>query len=73
MSKKKELKKGENDMNASAMKPNVPFITRSELKRTPPSMENRKMVEFMDSHDFSFSVNRDSNKIRSSVTPKNNL
>lgn len=73
MNKRKKSEKGENNMNASAMKPNVPFVTRSELKRTPPSMDNRKMVEFMDSHDFSFSVCKDSKELRSSVTLKSKL
>lgn len=70
MSKKEKSEKGEISMNACAIRPKLPFITRNELKRTPASEENRKMVEFMDSHNFSFSINKDSKKLRSSITPK---
>ena len=55
------------------MKPNVPYITRSELKRTPASTDNKRMVEFLDSHNFSFSVIKETKKLGSSITPKNNL
>lgn len=57
-------------MNAYATKPNVPFITKGELGRTPATNENRKMVEFMDSHDFSFSVNNKTKELKSIVTLK---
>lgn len=70
MCKKENYGKGEDDMNACVMKPKLPFATKSELKRTPASEENRKMVEFMDSHNFSFSISKDSKKLRSSVIPK---
>ena len=70
MCKKEKLEKGDNNMNASAMKPNVPYITRSELKRTPASTDNRRMVEFIDSHNFSFSVSKETKKLGSSITPK---
>ena len=63
-------KKGEIDMNACAMKPNLPFVTRNELKRTPANADNRKIAEFMDSHNFSFSVSKNSKELRSSITPK---
>lgn len=68
MSKKNE--KGECEMNACVMKPKVPFVTRSELKRTPATEENRRMVEFMDSHNFSFSINNESKELQSFITPK---
>ena len=58
-------------MNASAMKPKFPFVTRNELKRTPASESNRKMVEFIDSHEFSFSIDKDTKESRSKVRPKN--
>ena len=45
-------------------------VTKSELKRTPASLDNRKMVEFMDTHNFSFSISKDSKKLRSRVTLK---
>lgn len=66
----KSDKGGETEMNACAMKPQVPFVTKEKLKRTPPSDENRKMVEFLDSHDFSFSVDKGTKNISSFVTRK---
>lgn len=54
--------KGENSMNAYAVKPNMPFVTRKALKRTPASEENRNMVEYMDSHEFSFHIDKDTGK-----------
>ena len=66
----KMKKEGEKMMNACAMKPNVPFVTKSSLKRTPATEDNRKRVEFMDSHDFSFSINPESKELKSRVTPK---
>lgn len=57
-------------MNAYAMKPNMPFVTRSELKRTSATVENRKMVEYMDTHNFSFSVENKTKELKSKVTPK---
>lgn len=52
-------KKGEIIMNACAVKPTLPFVTRKAIKKTPASVENQKRVEFMDSHNFSFSVNKE--------------
>lgn len=69
----KSDKGGETEMNACAMKPQVPFVTKEKLKRTPPSDENRKMVEFLDSHDFSFSVDKGTKNISSFVTRKWNM
>lgn len=70
MSLEKSSRKGDMGMNASAVKPKLPFVTKSELKRTPASLDNRKMVEFMDTHSFSFSISKDSKKLRSRVTLK---
>jgi hypothetical protein len=50
-------------MSEYALKPRLPFVTRTELKRTPATEENRKMVEFMDSHNFSVSVDKDSKEL----------
>ena len=57
-------------MNAFATKPNVPYVAKSELKRTPASVDNKKMVEYMDSHNFSFSICKDSGELRSTITKK---
>lgn len=56
-------------MNACAIKPNLPFVTGRELKRTPATEENRRMVQFLDNHNFSFSVN-ESKELECLVTPK---
>ncbi len=44
MNKKEKSEKGEISMNACAMKPKLPFVTRNELKRTPANEENRKWL-----------------------------
>lgn len=55
----KKDKEGEICMNACAIKPTLPFVNRKTIKKTPASAENRKRVEFMDSHNFSFSVDKE--------------
>lgn len=67
-----ENKKGEIKMNASVMKPsvNLPFVTTKTLSRTPATKENREMVEFMDSHNFSFSVDKKTMTLKSKVEKK---
>ncbi|MBR2046182.1 MAG: hypothetical protein IJ958_08635 [Agathobacter sp.] len=70
MNEQKMREKGEDTMNAYAMKPKLPFATKGELKRTPASDSNKKMVEFMDSHNFSFSVDKNTGELRSTITPK---
>ena len=62
--------KGEIEMKACALKPVMPFVTRSELERTPATEDNRKMVEFMDSHNFSFEIDSKTNHLRCTVTEK---
>lgn len=66
--KKKE--KGEIKMNACALKPAMPFATRNKLGRTPATKDNRNMVEFLDSHDFSFDIDTDTEKLNCTVTKK---
>lgn len=67
-----EDEEGEIEMNASVMKPstNLPFVTLKTLDRTPATKENRDMVEFMDSHNFSFSVDKKTNKLKSRFEKK---
>ena len=59
-------------MNACVIKPNMPFVAKHDLKRTPATEEYKKMVEFIDSHDFSFSVNT-GGELVSIVTPKQSM
>ena len=57
-------------MNACAIKPTLPFVTRKTIERTPASAENKKRVEFMDSHNFSFSVNKETGSLQCKVAKK---
>lgn len=63
-------KKGEIEMNACVLKPVMPFATRSELQRTPATEDNRKMVDFMDSHNFSFDIDAETNCLKCTVIKK---
>ena len=63
-------KKGEIEMNACVLKPVMPFATRSELQRTPATEDNRKMVDFMDSHNFSFDIDEKTKKLKCIMTDK---
>ena len=68
--KKDTKKKGEIEMNACALKPVMPYVTKKDLERTPATEDNRKMVEFMDSHNFSFDVDVKTNNLKCTVTEK---
>ena len=57
-------------MNAYAVKPTLPFVTRKTIKRTPTSAENKKRIEFMDLHNFSFSINRETGFLQCKVEKK---
>nr|WP_314463652.1 hypothetical protein [uncultured Clostridium sp.] len=67
-----ENKKGEIKMNASVMKPgtNLPYATTKSLARTPATKENKEMVEYMDSHNFSLSVDKKTKTLKSRVEKK---
>lgn len=66
---KNKINKEVQEMNASAMKPKLPFVAKSTLSRAPASEDNKKITEFINSHDFSFDI--DSNgKLISIVTDK---
>lgn len=69
MSSNKE-KKGEIEMNACALKPTMPFVTRGKLERTPATDDNRKMIEFMDFHNFSFDVDSETKTLKCRITDK---
>ena len=43
-------------MNASVMKPQIPFVSRGPLNRTPASEDNKKITEYIEAHDFSFDL-----------------
>ena len=66
-----QILKGEKEMNACAMKPGLPFVTNMVLSRTPASEDNKKMTEFINSHEFSFDIDP-AGKLISVVTNKSN-
>lgn len=63
-------KKGEIEMDACALKPMMPFVTRGKLERTPATEDNRKMVEFMDSHNFSFDIDVKTKNLNCRITDR---
>lgn len=63
-------KKGEIEMNACALKPVMPFVTRNKLGRTPATEDNREMIEFIDSHNFSFDIDVETKNLKCKVTEK---
>ncbi|WP_143322579.1 hypothetical protein [Clostridium sp. HBUAS56010] len=67
-----ENRKGEINMNASVMKPskNLPYATTKSLTRTPATRENREMIEYMDSHNFSISVDKNTMTIKTRAEKK---
>ena len=68
-----ENKKGEKNMNASAVKVGSSYAVKGSLKRTPASEENRKRVEFMDSHRFSLSIDAETGEMQCIVTEKREI
>lgn len=65
----KKKGRGGDNMNAYAIKSDTPYVTKSALARTPASEDNRKIVEFINAHDFSFNID-EKGKLISVVTEK---
>ena len=57
-------------MNACALKPVTPFVTRNKLERTSVTEDHREIVEFMDSHNFFFDINIETDDLVCAVTEK---
>ena len=57
-------------MNASAIKPNVPFATTKKLNRTPATENNKQIASFIDSHNFSFKIDEITKELKTIVTQK---
>ena len=55
-------------MNACALKPVMPFVTRNKLGRTPATEDNREMIEFIDSHNFSFDIDVETKNLKNQFT-----
>lgn len=70
MDKEKCGEGGKIIMNASVLKPEMPFVTKGKLERTPATEDNRKMVEFMDAHNFSFDIDVVNEDLKCTVTKK---
>ena len=66
----KDTEKGEIIMNACAVKPTLPFVTKKDIERTPATAESKKRVEFMDTHNFSLSVNKETGSLYCKVEKK---
>lgn len=69
---KKSDKKGETCMDAYAVKPSIemPFVTSKVLKRTPATKENKARIKYMDSHEFSFKIDKATGKFVNGVRKK---
>lgn len=63
-------RKGDDNVNAYAVKSEMPFVARDVLKRTPASEENRNMIEYMDSHEFSFRFDKNTGEFVRGVNKK---
>ena len=63
-------KKGDVVVNACAVKPTIPFVTRKKIKKTPATLENRERVEFIDSHNFYFSIDKETGSLHCRVEKK---
>lgn len=57
-------------MNANVIKSKLSFYTTTELKRTPASEENKRIREFIDGHEFTFQIDKDSKELRSVVVSR---
>ena len=64
------IEKEESEMNACAIKPKFPYVAKNILPRTLVSEENKKITEFINSHDFSFSVDKNTGELKSTIIDK---
>lgn len=55
-------------MNANVKRSNLSFYTSMRLKRTPASEDNRSRCQFIDGHEFSFRIDKDTKELRCVVT-----
>ena len=47
-----------------------PYVAKNILPRTLVSEENKKITEFINSHDFSFSVDKNTGELKSTIIDK---
>lgn len=67
----KDKNKGDETMSGLAIKCNSPFVSsKKELKRTPMSKENKERRDFIKTHDFCISVDKNTMNVSVSVKDK---
>ena len=57
-------------MNANAVKPTVPYVTRRKISSTPLSEQKIERTQFIDSHNFSFSIDKETGMLKTRVESK---
>ena len=57
-------------MNACAIKPTVPYVAKTIPAKKPISEERKQITEFINAHDFSFTVDKQAGKLKSTITSK---
>ena len=57
-------------MGAYAIRNDKPIITRKPLKGRKPDAAYKRKIEFMDNHNFSFSLNEDKSELRVDIKEK---
>ena len=57
-------------MNAYAVKVAVPFITKKAIERTPMSAAHKERIEFIDSHNFSLNVDKETGVLQCKIEKK---
>ncbi len=62
--------KGETSMNAYAIKPTLPFVTKKTIERTPMSANHKERIEFIDSHNFSLKVDKETGALQCKIEKK---
>lgn len=57
-------------MAVYAIKPETPFATRKKLRRTPFTEATKRMVAFVESHDFFVRIDEKTKELTCIVTEK---
>lgn len=65
-----EKTKEDDTMNAYAIRSTLPFITSKPLVRTPASELNKEIATFIESHEFSFNINKKTEDLEISIKDK---
>lgn len=57
-------------MNANVIKSKSSFYTSVELKRTPANEDNKRICKYIDDHEFSFQIDKESNELKCMIIHK---